>query len=346
MWSERIDCRMSDINSSIKLHTKLGWEDGFTLTEVGSERSRYVCGAYLQDVVTELAPRITPTGIDVFVGWGSFDRFEFPPGSIIVHRGDEYALPQRVRADRCLCLKEYGARSKPITLSDGFCSAGWGEIAYDLLRDVKAGLRGRHAQTKWLPIPIGYSNPIDQDAPPILDRPIDVSFAGSINHNERGSLKERLLYPKRIARRKLLAALERVRVHSNLVVANHTTRHYGDVADVPMSYADLLKSTKVAVAPRGTSRETFRHFEAAMAGCVVVTEPLPDHWFYRDAPFVYLRNWTSLPDILKNLLTDANALRKRSEEISAWWKATCSPSAIADYIMKQFPTAAQNGIHE
>ncbi len=68
----------------------------------------------------------------------------------------------------------------------------------------------------------------------------------------------------------------------------------------PDDYMKEMANSKICLAPRGTSFETFRHYEAASVGCVVVSYRLPPTWFYRNflrrgsirnIPFVFVKDW-------------------------------------------------------
>ena len=50
----------------------------------------------------------------------------------------------------------------------------------------------------------------------------------------------------------------------------------------PDDYMKEMANSKICLAPRGTSFETFRHYEAASVGCVVVSYRLPPTWFNRN----------------------------------------------------------------
>src|SRR6202000_1779185 len=45
-------------------------------------------------------------------------------------------------------------------------------------------------------------------------------------------------------------------------------------------YTEIMADTKITLAPRGSSVETYRFFEAMRQGCVVICDRLPPHWFY------------------------------------------------------------------
>jgi hypothetical protein len=53
-------------------------------------------------------------------------------------------------------------------------------------------------------------------------------------------------------------------------------------------YTEIMADTRIALAPRGSSVETYRFFEAMRQGCVVICDRLPPHWFYAGCPAVQI----------------------------------------------------------
>src|SRR5690554_3749169 len=52
-------------------------------------------------------------------------------------------------------------------------------------------------------------------------------------------------------------------------------------------YGEVLRNSKIVLCPRGfESVESFRHFEAMRAGCVVVSEKLPQNYLYKNSPII------------------------------------------------------------
>ena len=101
-------------------------------------------------------------------------------------------------------------------------------------------------------------------------------------------------------------------------------------------YARIMYNSKVALCPNGyTSSETFRYFEAARAGCVIISESKPDVWFYKDAPHITIDNWLSLPDVLPSVLNNQDLLRRHHELSKKWWQEKCSPKSVGNYITKE-----------
>ena len=100
----------------------------------------------------------------------------------------------------------------------------------------------------------------------------------------------------------------------------------------PVEYSDRVMNTKISMAPRGTSFETFRFFEALRSGCIVISEFLPSGWFYDGAPAIRLSNWSELGPTLQRLLSDPAALEKMHQDSLDWWREKCSESALGAYI--------------
>jgi hypothetical protein len=205
----------------------------------------------------------------------------------------------------------------------------------DLRRSAEA-LRDPRGRPPAHPIPLGLVRPLPlPDPPPPASRPIDVSFAGSVEEVHR-----RLPSAKVLSRRRMLAALPRA-IRSEIRV----TESFGaSIEQSPDEYAAALVATKVLLAPRGGSVETFRFYEGMLAGCVVVTEPLPPFWFYAGSPAVTVRDWGDLPDVLEKLLGDPEELQRRHEASLAWWRDRLSPAAVGRYIAERLPNSTSVGV--
>jgi hypothetical protein len=194
-------------------------------------------------------------------------------------------------------------------------------------------------------IPLGYHSLPPPNLTPWDARVNDVFFAGSIRQKvqqRKGILQ--IPNPKEVVRNDLAQALERFEAAKTwklkLLLAKGFVPHavaWGLVSkDTTMSPDDYMKQmadSKICLAPRGTSFETFRHYEAASVGCVVVSDRLPPTWFYRNIPFVFVKDWRKVDEILDRLLRDPAKLKRLHEETLQWWKSRLSPEALAKFIV-------------
>lgn len=180
----------------------------------------------------------------------------------------------------------------------------------EALRDPREGPPGH-------PIPLGLVRPLDIAPRPMADRDLEVAFMGSVEEDHR-----RLPSAKVLSRRRMIAALP-----SDAHV--RTTPGFGASIEAGADvYADELGRTKILLAPRGGSVETFRFCEGMLAGCVVVTEPLPPFDFYAGSPAVVVDDWRALPGTLAALLADSEALERRGIASRRWWDERLSPQAV------------------
>ena len=186
------------------------------------------------------------------------------------------------------------------------------------------------------PIPLGYWNQVEVDVPPIEQRGVDVSFAGSVEEPRHGaSLTGGLLEsPKVVSRRQMLAELERYeRDRPQRTLDVKTIPAFGTVGrEDATDYSTRLANTKVCLVPRGGSVETYRWFEAMRVGCVVIGEPMPPFWFYKGSPAVEVSDWRDLPAILDRLLTDPAELARRSTASVDWWNRRLSEEAVGAFV--------------
>jgi hypothetical protein len=95
-----------------------------------------------------------------------------------------------------------------------------------------------------------------------------------------------------------------------------------------------MAETKICLAPRGSSVETYRFFEALRQGCVVICDRLPPHWFYDGCPAIQIDDWRDLEAQVAKLLADPQRLFFLHRESLAWWEAKCSEHALAAELVK------------
>ena len=179
------------------------------------------------------------------------------------------------------------------------------------------------------PVPLGLVRPLKVDVRPMREREIDVAFMGSVEEDHR-----RLPSAKSISRRAMLAALP-AGAHVRATPSFGASLEAG--AD---AYADELGRTRLLLAPRGGSVETFRFCEGMLAGCVVVTEPLPPFPFYTGSPAVVVRDWRRLPGLVDELLSDPDALQLRQDAALRWWEEQLSPRAVGRYMARRLKSTS------
>jgi hypothetical protein len=98
-------------------------------------------------------------------------------------------------------------------------------------------------------------------------------------------------------------------------------------------YSHRLATSKIALSPHGFWRaECFRHFEAMRAGNVIISDKLPDTWYFKDSPIIQIEHWSQLRGAVNSLLSDGDRLVEIQTKTIAWWNQKCSPRAVASYI--------------
>ncbi|KST66492.1 glycosyltransferase family 47 protein [Mastigocoleus testarum] len=208
-------------------------------------------------------------------------------------------------------------------------------ILLQYIRVVFKGLKTWGVKSKNVfPFPLGYFRQSDLPTVPILERTCDVSFIGSLKNSPKQGLLKMFGFfksPKIVSRQSMVSCVSKwqgadrynvdVRLTSSFPHAEKTSE-FGD-------YSERLMNTKICLSPRGTSLETFRYFEALRYGCILVSEPVPNYWFYKDSPAIYLNDWNKLPQLLESLLGDTQRLEELHHKALNWWQNRCSPSAVS-----------------
>ncbi len=99
------------------------------------------------------------------------------------------------------------------------------------------------------------------------------------------------------------------------------------------TYSKKLFDSKIAICPKGfKSSETTRQFEAMRAGCVVISEPLPEHYYYKGSPIIILDSWKDLKKTVNSLLRNPDRLHELQQKTLDWWENVCCERATALYI--------------
>lgn len=303
--------------------------------------------AYFGSVLCAMERGLRHGGLTFYLTWDVAHLPTYGDGVVAIVLGDEWArVPTYARRVRAV-FKCYGTRpslgvpplSPPTYLSIlttlHFLQTQAARLP-TTLRYVAERLRRPRRTPNVYPIPLGYANQVALPVKKATDRPYDVSFAGSVVHRQRPawSPKRWLQTPKSLSRQAMVTALKKIeRGHPEWNVGLTLTPGYSAIRTASAErYSRLLMDTKVALAPRGTSFETFRYFEAMRAGCVVITEALPSRWFYDGSPAIQVGDWSELAGILTDLLQDPGELERLHQASLLWWQTVCSEEAVGAFI--------------
>jgi hypothetical protein len=199
-------------------------------------------------------------------------------------------------------------------------------------------------------LPLGYHTQLALPLKPITERRYAMSFAGSVRHWRGwwGGFTSRMAPPKVFARRRMLEALDGVRrQHPELPVHVHLEPAFYNVSPVTgrydpknaLGYSESVMETRLLLAPQGTNPETSRHFAGLRAGCVVVTDVVPDRWYFRGAPFVVVPGWRALERTVVPLLEDSARLEQMQCDSLRWWRERCAEEPIGRWVAERVEAA-------
>ncbi|MGI4794769.1 MAG: hypothetical protein ACRYG8_11945 [Janthinobacterium lividum] len=181
-------------------------------------------------------------------------------------------------------------------------------------------------------IPLGYGRPADFEPVPFQQRPYLISFAGSIaSEGSNRSLRGLVGTPKAYCRNAMKRVLETLqdRYGAESVRLEFTGGFQQSMQGAADSYLEVLGRTKLCIAPRGTAHETLRLAEGLRFGCIVITDRLPSHPFYRDSPIIQIEDWCDLPALIDELLADRQRLQRLHEESLRYWRDVICEQALA-----------------
>jgi hypothetical protein len=296
---------------------------------------------YFVRILQHLDKLLPEEGLTFVLTWHLDDFHEVMEDAVIIQHGDEqYQMPWYHRRVRAL-FKVSGLRPNPVRETVRLPpSIAW----RSLLRDARNSLTRLRRRMKYGPqgkvsiptddLPLGYFALLDLDPLPIEQRPVDVYFAGCLA-GRRWSLRASVAARQQMG--SALAAAQKALPQHRIEALWRAAKY--DQGLGPAAYTQALANAKIALAPRGNTDETYRLFEAAKLGCVMICEPLPARWYFQACPAITLRTWSELPGILKNLLNDPAKINELSRRGRQWWDSTVSEGAVANFITQRLTGA-------
>lgn len=307
--------------------------------------------AYFGKVFEVMEQQLPLKEFTVYFTWDVNELPSYGPNIVAVVQGDEWCRIPRYAHQVRAVFKCYGTR--PILGCNLLRHPSYLNVltAVQFLRILLIRIPGvlHHQWHSFKPfrsrsfnrpaiydIPLGYYNQANLPIQPIEQRPCDVFFAGSMIQGNYPiwSPKRYMGTPKNLSRQQMLECLQEIELtHPHWKIQLRLTTDFNASRDSDQtSYSEQMMNAKICLVPRGTSFETFRFFEALRYGCIVITEALPDRWFYTNAPIIQLNNWHELEKVLSQLLNHPDRLQELHQASLNWWKDYCSEVAVGEYM--------------
>jgi hypothetical protein len=218
------------------------------------------------------------------------------------------------------------------------CVRDWGFWSWRYLSYLsETGFAPARGDRKMV-LPLGYARQTDLPGKRFESRRYLVGFLGSIENREypKFSPKRLVATPKVIARSRMANSLQKLATWAPESVFYSTTASFTEstMSGSGDRYTETMADTKIALAPRGSSVETYRFFEAMRQGCVVICDRLPPHWFYVGCPAIQIDDWGNLETEVKALSADPERLADLHCRSLAWWDEKLSENAVAQVMAK------------
>ena len=167
---------------------------------------------------------------------------------------------------------------------------------------------------KLYPMPLGVPVGFNTNKPiPIHEREIDVCFIGQLAHN-----------------RKEVEDFSKAAAGSDIQSFIGWTSGFNK--GIPRNvYSEIIRNSKIAICPSGTSSsETFRLYEAAVSGCVMLTVEQPKNWIYEDLPAFFYGGGALFPYVESILGKTGTQLAGYSDESHSFYHTRWFPRKVAE----------------
>jgi len=171
---------------------------------------------------------------------------------------------------------------------------------------------------KLAPMPLGVPVGFNTNAPiPIHERDIDVCFIGQLAHNR----KEVEDFSKDVAGSNIQSFIGWTSGFNKGISRN--------------AYSEIIRNSKIAICPSGTaSTETFRLYEAAVSGCIILTVEQPKSWIYEDLPAFFYEGGALYPYVERILGNTKTRLMDYSDRSRLFYNERWSPRAVGERLYK------------
>lgn len=179
------------------------------------------------------------------------------------------------------------------------------------------------------PIPLGYNGSLyNIPYKKIGERRIGVFFSGNI-------YRKRINFFFGILIHQLVHFITSLNKRSAITERIQFTRKFTGGLD-PKEYSEILMDSRIALVPEGyLSNVSFRFFEAAKMGCIVITRDLYDYWFFKEFPGYQLKSWWQVHRYIKKILSSPEEQKALQEKMKAYYQNYCSEKATANYVIRK-----------
>jgi hypothetical protein len=192
-----------------------------------------------------------------------------------------------------------------------------------------------HTTPRIYTIPLGYHSQEELPQIPMQDRTLDLFFAGELATKLLPTTyRYWVSTSKAEARKQLWRVLKRMERDSEwrIDLDDIGVGDIGTRATQFHLYSQKMMNSRICLAPRGSMAETFRLYEGLRAGCLVITNRLPDDPFLRCAPVIQINHWKELPGFLQKHARDVDALEHYRHSSLEWWQSHCHERVIGPQV--------------
>lgn len=300
---------------------------------------------YIAKIFRNLEEQYSLTGWDVFIIHNSNLDINIPSArkSIVVIMGEEHChIPKYLNSADFVFTR---ISLRPMFFGKIKTSVGTGIAAIEFFRNalnwtgsgLRAFLQKPGPLSPILDLPVGYGMQAACAPIPILERPYLASFYGSLRQNAGGlgRIKSEIGLKTYVRRRfaRELAKLEETvgedRLKKRLAASYSDSR-----SDEGKEYSEVLSRTQISLAPRGggNSGDSTRICESLRYGCVVISDRLPDRWFYRGSPIIQIDDWKEMHEAVADLAASPSTMERLGAQSLAWWENVCAERPVAEFM--------------
>lgn len=98
----------------------------------------------------------------------------------------------------------------------------------------------------------------------------------------------------------------------------------------PKEYSQMIYDSQIVLCPGGfLKNETYRHFESMRAGCVIISEKMPETYLYKDSPIIQTESWQQGVEMVQTLLDSPKLLKQYHMDTLNWWENVCNEVSTA-----------------